>query len=59
MELFADMENNEPPKCPHCKGVITNLKKLYLSKVYQCSKCRGKYFIVKEPLALFSTDLFS
>lgn len=59
MELFADMEKKESPKCPHCKGVISNIEKLYFGKVYRCSKCKGKYFIVKEPLAIFSNDLFS
>jgi transcription elongation factor Elf1 len=35
--------------CPYCGGVISNLKKLWYSKVYQCKRCKGKYFIQRVP----------
>jgi len=42
-------DSKDKLKCPHCKSVISNIKKLVLYKNYKCTKCEKVYFLIRSP----------
>lgn len=44
---------NGDKSCPHCYSLIMNIEKLEYNKKYKCSKCQGKFFIIKVPIDFF------
>lgn len=53
-DLQLDKFETELPQCPHCKKNIINYLTIFYNRMYQCTDCKGRYFIMKLPLYVFA-----
>lgn len=44
----------ESDRCPTCKTLIENIKKLQPKVIYKCGQCDNNFFIEKVPKLFFT-----
>lgn len=46
-EVHIKKNEMEIPQCPHCKISIINYASIFYNRKYQCTECKGKYYLIK------------